>query len=112
MRSLDPDDVDRRPIKFRQDWRRYHLLDRAERRMSAAEIKHLVDGVEQRVQFMRAEEHGDPELGLQAFDQLDDLLLTARIEADQRFVEEQQFRVADQRLRQQQPLALAAGEFA
>ena len=43
--------------------------------------------------------------------QLDNAVLVVRVEAHQRFVEQQQPRPAEQRLRQQQPLPLAAGNF-
>ena len=78
--------------------------------MAAAEIKHAVKRAEQRVQFVRAEQHGDAEFLLQrAWSVRTTARLMMRIEADQRFVQQQQARAAQQGLRQQQALALAAG---
>ena len=57
---------------------------------------------------MRAEQHGDAQFLLQRARQFDDRPLMMRIEADQRFVEQQQARAAEQRLGQQQALTLAA----
>ena len=42
----------------------------------------------------------------------DDLLLAAEVEVGQRLVEQQQLRPGDQRVRDQHPLLLAAGELA
>ncbi len=61
------------------------------------------------VQFVGAEDDGDPELALQAAHQIDDALLVARVEADQRLVEQQQAWIAEQCLGEHQALALAAG---
>ena len=76
--------------------------------MAAAEIEHAIERAEQRIEFVRAEQHGDAEFLLQRARQFDDRPLMMRIEADQRFVEQQQARAAEQRLRQQQALTLAA----
>ena len=61
---------------------------------------------------MRAEQHGDAELLLKPADQHDNIVLVAQIEADQRLVEQQEARAAEQGLRQQQALPFAAGDFA
>ncbi len=68
--ALDADDIDGRAIELGEDRRRDHLFDRAERRLAIAEIEHLVDGIQQRVQFMRAEQHGNREFALQVFHEL------------------------------------------
>src|SRR5437763_1749371 len=60
---------------------------------------------------MSAEQHRDPEFALKGLRQLHDLALIVRIEADQRLVEQQQPRPADQCLGQQQTLALATRDF-
>jgi hypothetical protein len=72
------------------------------------EIKHAVHEAEQRVELVRRQQDRDPERALHALDQLDHRLLIARVETDQRLVEQQQLGLAEQRLRQQDPLQLAA----
>ena len=61
---------------------------------------------------MGAEHDRDLEVVADAASDLDDALLMRRIERDQRLVEQEQPRPAEQRLAQQHPLALAAGKFA
>ena len=97
------------PYKPRQHRRGDDFLDGAEHRLAVAEIEHAVERAEQLVEFVRAEQHGDLALAADLAHHVDRDFLVARIEADQRLVEQQQFRFADQRLRQQQPLPLAAG---
>ena len=57
---------------------------------------------------MRAEQDGEFQLLLQPPHELDHAALVMRVEVHQRLVEQQQARPAEQRLRQQQALALAA----
>ena len=97
-----------RAVEAGEDRRRHHLVDGAESGAAAAEIEHAVDGAEQLVQLMGAEQDGEAELLRQAADEVDDDVLLMLVEADQRLVEQEQARAADQRLGDQQPLALAA----
>ena len=60
---------------------------------------------------MRGKQHGNAEFPLHAPHEFDDARLMMRIEADQRFVEQQQLGIAEQTLREQQALALAARQF-
>ena len=83
-------------------------FDGAERRDAVAEIQHAVERVQQRIQFVRGEQHGDAELALHVAHEFDDAALVVRVEADQRFVEQQQLRIAEQALREQQALPFAA----
>ncbi len=63
---------------------------RAQRRLAAAEVQHPVQRAQQRVQLVRAEQHGDAELALQPAHQPHHLALPVRVEADQRLVQQQQ----------------------
>src|SRR5690242_9979754 len=107
----ETDDFDGRSIKTRQDWAGDDLVHPSKHRPSAAEVEDPVHDVEQRVQFMRREKHGDSQVLLHAPDQFDDAALVFRIEADQRLVEQQQLGLTQQRLAQKQPLTLAARHF-
>ena len=78
--------------------------------MPVAEVQHPVERAEQRIELVRAEQHGDPQLPLQLAHELHHALLMRRVETDERLVEEQQARLAEQRLREQQSLALPARE--
>src|SRR5271155_3918720 len=104
---LEAHDVDLGSIKLRQHGSGNHLVHRAEGGMAVSQIKHPVESAEQRVQLMSAEHHRDPELAPKRLRELHRLALMVRIEADQRLVEQQQPRPADQCLGQQQALALA-----
>ena len=85
---------------------------RAEGCAALAEIEDAVHRVEQRIELVRGEEHGDALGLLNPLHQRDGRLLEVRIEAQQRFVEQKQLRLAEQRLREEQPLELASGELA
>ncbi len=75
---------------------------------SAPEIEHPVQRMQQRVEFVRAEQHRDAEALLQLARERHDLALVVRVEADERLVQQQQLGPPEQRLGQQQPLPLAA----
>jgi hypothetical protein len=98
--AIEMHHFDRRAIEPRQHRTGNDLVDRAQRRLAAAEIEHAIDRAQQRVQFMGTEQDGDAQFDLKRFDQVDNLALVVRIEADERFVEQQQLRPPDQRLRQ------------
>ena len=78
--------------------------------MATAEIEDPVNDRQQWIEFMRAEQDRDLQALLNLSHQIDDDALMMRIEADQGLVEQQQFRLAEQGLRQQQPLPFAAGQ--
>lgn len=99
--------VDRRAVQARKDGLRNDLVDGAERRASAAEIQHAVERIQQRIELVRREQHGDIQLALHAPHEFDHARLMPRIETDERFVQQQQARIAEQTLREQQPLTLA-----
>ena len=80
--------------------------------MSPAEVENLIERAEQRIQLVRAEQHGQAEFPLQTADKLDHGTLVAGVQADQRLVKEQETRAPEQGLREEQSLALAAGHLA
>jgi hypothetical protein len=104
--------LDLRAVQTRQYRAGDHLVHRPQGGLAAAEIENLVHCTEQRVEFVRAEKDGQPEFLLQTADKFHHSALVVRIEADQRLVEEQETRAAEQGLGEEQPLALAAGQLA
>src|SRR5579872_4773536 len=60
--AFDPHDFDLGAIEAGQHGPGDDFIDGAERRLAAAEIEYAVDGAEQRIEFVRAEQHGDPQL--------------------------------------------------
>src|SRR5277367_956783 len=109
---LDVDDLDIRPIEARQHRSSDDLFDGADHRCSPAEIEHPVDGVDQGIELVSAEQDRDLEVVADASGDFDHVLLMRRIERDQRPVEHHEARLADEGLAQQHELALAAGQFA
>src|SRR5580704_13055937 len=84
--ALQADHIDFGTVEARQHRAGDHLVDGAERGLAAPQIKHAIERAEQRVELMGAEQHSDPELGLQRFHQGDHGVLVMRIETDQRLV--------------------------
>ena len=72
----------------------------------------MVDVRQQRVDVVGDEQDGEVSLAGDLADQLDDRALVAHVEVRKRLVHQQQARAADQRLREQQALLLAAGQAA
>ena len=107
--AMEGNHLDLRTIEAGEHRPGDHLLDPADRGMAIAEIENPVQRAQQRIQLMGAEQHGNLQFLLQAAHQLHHRALVMGIEADQRLVQQQQGRVAQQRLGQQQPLALAPG---
>src|ERR1700683_295682 len=103
--------LDVRSVEPRQHGRRHDLLHGAERGLAGAEIQHAVKRADQRIEFVSAEQHRDVALAREAADKLDHRLLITMIEADQRFVEQEHAGLAEQRLRQEQTLALTPRHF-
>src|SRR5208282_860988 len=108
----DANDFDRRAIEPRQHRPCDNLVDCADDRRPAAEVENPVDRVDQRIELVRAEQDSDLEVVANAPCDFDDALLVRRVERDQRLVEQQQTRPAEQRLAQQYKLTLSARQFA
>ena len=109
---LDAHHLDLRAVEARQHGSGDDFVDGADHRRAGAEIEHAVDRVDQRIEFVGAEDDRDLQFVAQPPRDVDDALLVGRVERDQRLVEQQQPRPAEQRLAEQQALALAAREFA
>ena len=77
-------------------------------RATGREVDDPVHHRQQRVHLVGRDQHRDLLLGGDPRQQLDDLLGAAQVEVGQRLVEQQQPRPADQRVRDQDPLLLAA----
>ena len=86
------DDLDRRAVEARQDGGLDDLVDGPKGCVAVAEIEDAVDGADDLVEFMGAEEDGEPELAGEVANQVDDDVLLVRVEARQRLVEEQDLR--------------------
>src|SRR4029078_2865335 len=85
----------------------HDLLDRAKHGMAVAEIEHAIQRPEQLVELVRAEQYGDLALAADPAHDIDRDFLTAGVEADQRFVEQQKLWRPDQLLCEQQSLPFA-----
>ena len=106
--SAQPHDIDLRAIEPGEDGAGYDLIHLAKSGLSTTEIEDAVDCGEERIEFVCAEEDGDAKALLHLAHQVDHDPLMMRVKADQWFVQQQQLRLAEQRLGQQQALALAA----
>src|SRR5215472_908727 len=69
--SAHPHDVDVGAIESRQNRSGDHLCDRSESGMPIAEVENPVQGAEQWVDLVRAEQDGDAEFALQRASQFD-----------------------------------------
>ncbi len=74
------------------------------------EVQDAVDAVQHGVHVVSDEDDGRPALSTLRVEQIDDAALVGEVERQQRLVGEDQHRVGDERLRDAQPLLLAAGE--
>src|ERR1700690_2536569 len=92
-----PHDLDAGAVKPGEHGLVDDLVDGAERRLAAAEIEDAVDGAEKLVELVGAEENGDLHLTAEPGGELDDHVLMTRIEADERLVEKQDSRLAEER---------------
>src|SRR5690349_9019821 len=88
--AVEPQHLDGRIVEARQHLAGDHFVSGAERGAAVPEIEHAVHEAKQRIELVRRQQHGDAERALHALDELDDRLLVARIEADQRLVQQQQ----------------------
>ncbi len=109
---MHPDHVHVMPVQAAEPLGRDHLAGAAGRDTPVGDVHDPVHHPQQRVHVMRGKQHGDLVLAGQPAEQGHDLLLALQVEVRQRLVEQQQPRPADQRVRDQHPLLLAAGQFA
>src|SRR5271166_3060631 len=108
---LGANDLDQRSIEARQHRAGDDLVDRADHRRARPQIKNPVDGVDQRVELVRAEHDRDLEIVANPPRGFDDALLMRGVERDQRLVEQEETWPAEQRLAQQHLLEFAARQF-
>jgi len=106
--AIGPHDLDFGAIESREHRCFNHLVNGSEHRLAIAEVKYAIESPEQLIELVGAEEHSDPAPAADLPDDVDHDFLMARVEANQGLVEQQQLRLADQRLGEQQTLALAA----
>ena len=81
-------DLDLGAVELRQHRGRNHLIDGAERGVTVAEIEHAIERADQLIELVGAEQDRDVTLAGEATNQIDDCLLIAIVEADQRLVEQ------------------------
>ena len=79
MRSIDPHDIDVGAVESGQHRAGDDLVDRADRGLAPPKIEDAVDGVEQRIELMRAEQDRDLELLAEAPRDFDGGLVMRRI---------------------------------
>ena len=108
----DAHDFDLSAVEARQHRAGDDLFDRPDHRLAPAKIENAVDRIDQRIEFMGAEQDRDFEALANAPGDIHHALLMRRVERDQRLVHHDEARPADQRLAQQNELALAARQFA
>ncbi len=95
-------------VQVAQTCAREHLLGRADRPAPTDEIQHPIDVRQDRVDLVCHEHDRGPGVAPARVDQLADRLLVREVEREQRLVAQQHPRIADQRLRDPQPLLLAS----
>src|SRR5215467_16113509 len=95
----------------RKNRRLHNLVDRPEHGLPVAEVEHAVKCSQQLVKLMRAEQDRDLALAAYRAHHIDRDFLIACVETDQWLIEQQQHRIAHERLRQQEPLPLPTGHF-
>src|SRR2546421_8813254 len=105
-------DLDRCAVEAAERLARDHLFGRALDRATAGQIDDAVEVADDRIDVVRDEQHGDPLVFADATHEGGDRGLVGQVEAVERLVEQQEIRSADERLRDQEPLLLAAGELA
>ena len=86
------------------------VADRVVVRVAVEEVDRAVEHRQERVEVVDDDEdRHTPSLACRS-EELDDLVLVAHVEVGERFVEQEQLGVADERLRDRDPLLLATGE--
>ena len=89
-----------------------NLRGRPARGPPVGDVDDAIHHRQQRVHVVRGDQHRDLLFRRDSRQQIDDLLLAGDVEVRQRLVQEQQPRAADQRVGDQDPLLLTAGELA
>ena len=105
-----PQHVHAMAVEAAEHIRAHHLIGRAGGGATVCQIHDAVHHRQQRVHLVRRDQHRYLLLVRDPAEQVHDLACAAQIEVRQRLVEQQQPRPADQRVRDQDALLLAAGE--
>ena len=84
----------------------------SDRYLAASHVDDRVHHLQQRVHVVRGQQHGDVLVPAQLREQSDDAPRARDVQVRQRLVEQQQPRLADQRVRDHHALLLAAGQLA
>lgn len=108
--AVHPQNPDGVAVQLGQHVAADDLVDAAGRGPPAGHVDDPVHHRQQRVHVVRGEQHGDLLGPGHPGRQLHDLLARAQVQVGQRLVHQQQLRPADQGVRDQHPLRLAAGE--
>ena len=104
--------LDRNAVQRGERLGRDHVFGLSFDRGPAGEVHDAVEVADDRVDVVRDEQHGDVLLLADTADERGDADLVRQVEAVERLVEQQEPRPADERLRDQQSLLLAAGQLA
>ena len=110
--AVDVDHVDVVAVEAAEHVGPDHLLAGAAGGAAAREVDDPVHHRQQRVDLVGGDQDGDAALAADPGEQRDDLAGAAQVEVRERLVGEQQARAGDQRVGDQDPLLLAAGEAA
>ena len=87
-----------------------HVADGAVVRVAVEQVDGAREHRQQRVQVVRDDEDRHVGRAMEVGEQRDDLVLVAHVEVGERLVEQQQVGLADERLRDRDPLLLPARE--
>ena len=109
---MHPDHVDVLAVQPGQHLGLDHLVGGADRHPARGHVDDPVHHRHQRVHVVRRQQHRDALGPGQPGQHRDDPLLAGDVQVGQRLVEQQQPRQADQRVRDHDPLLLAAGQLA
>ena len=101
-------DLDIRAIKPRQNGGCNHFVDSAKNRLTIAQIEYAVERAQELIKLVRAEQHCNLSFTADLAHDIDRNFLMTGVEADQGFIQQEQFWRADQRLGEQEPLPLTA----
>ena len=104
--------LDRRTVEPAQCLARDHLVGASRDGSPGGEVHDLVEVAEDRVDVVGDEHYGDLLVLADATDERRDRGLVGEVEAVERLVEEEELRPAGERLRDQEPLLLAARQLA
>jgi hypothetical protein len=110
--AVDMEDIDVVSIKFAQHLGSDDLFSRSASHASRSEIDDSVHNRKKRIHLVRWEEYRYALFGRDSGEEFDDFLAATNVEVCKWLVQQQQLRPTDQRMGNQYPLLLSAGELA